>query len=112
MNIYDIFRSEGGYRVCKATWGNDPIISSCPWFETEEEAKNEVKKLKFEECTYDIRMFEEFQAFREKTKWVVEIGANCYTYDTKEEAKNRIISEIEKLGYERSYILDNRRDLR
>ena len=106
MNIYDIFRSEGGYRVCKATWGDDPIISSCPWFETEEEAKNEVKKLKIKECTDDMR------AFQEEAEWIVEIGANFYTYNTKEEAKKRIINEIEKLGYERSYILDNRRDLR
>ena len=81
-------------------------ISSCPWFETEEEAKNEVKKLKFKDCTDDMRMFQE------EAEWIVEIGANFYAYNTKEEAKNRIINEIEKLGYERSYILDNRRDLR
>lgn len=106
MNIYDIFRSEGGYRVCKATWLDGPVINSCPWFETEEEAKNEVKKLKFKDCTDDIGMFQE------EGGWIVEIGANFYFYDTEKEAKNRIISEIEKLGYERSYIFDNRHDLR
>ena len=44
MEKYDIFKSEGGYRVCLATYGDDPIIDRCPWCKTLADAKDEAVK--------------------------------------------------------------------
>ena len=49
MNKYDVFISEGGYRVCLGVWNGSPIISNCPWFETKEETEELVIRLKKEE---------------------------------------------------------------
>jgi hypothetical protein len=46
MNKYDVFKSEGGYRVCLGVWSGSPIISKCPWLETKEEAEELVRYLK------------------------------------------------------------------
>lgn len=39
MELYDIFKSEGGFRVCCGLWGDDPIIASSPWYSSLEKAK-------------------------------------------------------------------------
>lgn len=39
MNVYDIFPSEGGYRVCFEIYRDNPVISKCPWYETMQEAE-------------------------------------------------------------------------
>ena len=49
MNKYDVFSSEGGYRVCLGVWGGSPVVSNCPWFETKEETEELVIRLKKEE---------------------------------------------------------------
>lgn len=49
MKMYDIFASEGGYRVCGGLWGDDPIINQCPWFTTREEAEIGARKMKEED---------------------------------------------------------------
>lgn len=46
MKVYDVFASEGGYRVCGAVWAGCPVIDSSPWFATREEAENEVERMK------------------------------------------------------------------
>ena len=48
MNKYDLFKSEGGYRVYLGVWSGSPVVS-CPWFETKEEAEELVRYLKKEE---------------------------------------------------------------
>ena len=53
MKYGDVFKSECGYRAALSIHLDGPVISNCPWFETEEEAiecvrhdiyKNEVKQ--------------------------------------------------------------------
>ena len=46
MKVYDIFASEGGFRVCGAVWAGGPVISASPWFKTREEAEVGVRKMK------------------------------------------------------------------
>ena len=48
MNKYDLFKSEGGYRVYLGVWSGSPVVS-CPWFETKEETEELVIRLKKEE---------------------------------------------------------------
>lgn len=38
MKFYEIYKSEGGYRVAAAVQNESPIISSSPWFATRGEA--------------------------------------------------------------------------
>ena len=45
MNKYDLFKSEGGYRVYLGVWSGSPVVS-CPWLETKEEAEELVRYLK------------------------------------------------------------------
>lgn len=53
MKVYDVFRSEGGYRVCGAIWAGGPVIDSSPWFPTREEAEEGVQKMKQEDLERD-----------------------------------------------------------
>lgn len=39
MEMYEIFKSEGGYRVCGGVWCGGPIMKKSPYFRTLEEAK-------------------------------------------------------------------------
>lgn len=39
MKKYDIFASEGGYRLCLGVWNDGPILDSSPWFEEKDEAE-------------------------------------------------------------------------
>lgn len=39
MKPGEIFASEGGYRLCTAIWGDDPIIDQSPWYPTLEKAE-------------------------------------------------------------------------
>lgn len=52
MEIYDIFKSEGGYRVCGSTWNGGPVMRNSPWFETEEEAKVAAKEMQFRAASH------------------------------------------------------------
>lgn len=61
MEIYDIFKSEGGYRVCGATWAGGPVIDSSPWFATMEEAEAHRDKMRRRDrygystsCLFDV----------------------------------------------------------
>ena len=48
MKLYDIFKSEGGFRFAGALWVGNPIISSCPWFAKKEDAVNAARMKKIE----------------------------------------------------------------
>jgi hypothetical protein len=48
IQLYGIFKSEGGYRVAAAMWGDDPIVRQCPWFATRDEAEAARQKIKDE----------------------------------------------------------------
>lgn len=32
MKLFEIFKSEGGFRVCLSEMNGNPVISKCPWF--------------------------------------------------------------------------------
>lgn len=44
MKKLDVFKSEGGFRVCEGLWGENPIMDQCPWFASEDEAKNYISE--------------------------------------------------------------------
>lgn len=110
MEKYDIFKSEGGYRVCLTTWGNGPVIDKCPWCKTLAEAKAVVRDKKFDDDTKDYRVF------KPENDWMASFPSDDLypdypNFNTRAEAVEAVISEIEKLGYSREYILLRRKDL-
>jgi len=46
MKMYEVFKSEGGYRVAGDIYLDGPVIDSSPWRKTEAEAKKLAKKMK------------------------------------------------------------------
>lgn len=44
MKYGDVFKSECGYRAALSIYLDGPVIRNCPWFETEEEARECVRK--------------------------------------------------------------------
>lgn len=58
MKLYEVFKSEGGYRVCRSLWGDDcPVIDRCPWCKTEAQATAAAQFLRFEDGTSDVKLF-------------------------------------------------------
>nr|DAT51552.1 MAG TPA: hypothetical protein [Caudoviricetes sp.] len=58
MKMYEVFKSEGGYRVCCAMWaGDSPVIERCPWYETEAQAIAAAQFLRFEASAADVKLF-------------------------------------------------------
>ena len=109
MEKYDIFKSEGGYRVCLATYGDDPNIDKCPWCKTLSCAKAVARDAKFDNETGQYGVF-----YGEG--WMASLPSNdyetdYYSFGSRDEAVQAVISAIEKLGYTREYILRRRKDL-
>ena len=44
MKQGDIYKSEGGYRVAWAMWGDGPVITNSPWYATYEEAEQAIRE--------------------------------------------------------------------
>lgn len=109
MEQYDVFPSEGGYRVCLGIHNNNPVIDKCPWFKTKSGAKAVARETKFKNETRDYGVFKVGQ------QWIAslpgETKSNFCDYETRNEAVESVISAIEKLGYSREYILHRRKDL-
>lgn len=112
MKKYDIFKSEGGYRVCLALWGDDPVISRCPWCKTLAGAKAVSRDAKFDDDTKDYGVFQ-------ADGWIASLPSDTmsqypdyFNYDTRDRAVEAVISTIEKMGYSREYILYRRKDLK
>ena len=107
MKKYDIFKSEGGYRVCLGLWGDNPVIKVCPWFEDEIEAMCAAKKFKFEDSSRDVAIFDHHDG-----SVAVQIGQELRETKSLDEAKKVAIEAIKKRGYSEKYILEHRPDLR
>ena len=45
MERFDIFKSEGGYRLALGIYNDSPVIDKSPWFETKEEAEKEKERV-------------------------------------------------------------------
>lgn len=56
MNLYDVFKSEGGYRVCCGLWNDNPIIAQCPWFETESLARGAAQRIRYKAAAEDVKI--------------------------------------------------------
>lgn len=74
MEKYDIFKSEGGYRVCLATYGDDPIIDRCPWCKTLADAKAVARDAKFDNETRQYGVFN-------GEGWMASLPSNDYETD-------------------------------
>lgn len=73
MNQYDIFASEGGFRVCGGTYLGSPVIDASPWFPSIEAAEKGARKMRFDNCAKGIGVFEP-----EENRWTLAIGDKFY----------------------------------
>lgn len=105
MEKYEVFKSEGGFRVCLGVYLNSPVISRSPWFETEEQADRFAFDSKFDD---DVR---ECGAFYMDGSWMYVISGDFYAADNEEQAKSSVIRAISGMGYDVDYILKRRKDL-
>jgi len=69
MNQYDIFKSEGGYRVALNVHNDSPVIDQSPWFETLVAAENFLLSKKF------LRIKNKYEVFLQGDSW-------CSSYDS------------------------------
>ena len=44
MKVYEIFKSEGGYRFAGAIWAGGPVVENSPWFARVADAKKAAEK--------------------------------------------------------------------
>lgn len=77
MKKFDIFKSEGGYRLALGIYGDDPVLNSCPWYATEEEAKVAQEKAIKEHDTSEFKNTSDnwqvwVNVFTEKQEMVLE----------------------------------------
>lgn len=106
MKMYGIFKSEGGYRVCLNTYLGGPVISSCPWFETKEQANDFAFDTEFDNKTKG------YGVFYADGSWICAMEEEFYSANSEKEGKNIVTKAIQKMGYELNYILSRRKDLR
>ena len=48
MKPYDVFKSEGGYRVALSVYLGGPVMGNSPWFPTLEEAEEVAEQAKLD----------------------------------------------------------------
>ena len=106
MKKYEVFASEGGYRVALGIWGGNPIIDQSPWFKTREEAEEKARDAFFDDNSRNIEVCEPYE-----NEFCVRIGSEFFDVESREAAKEMAIREIEKRGFSREYILEKRKDL-
>lgn len=56
MKLYEIFKSEGGYRVCCGLWNDNPIMDQSPWYETESLARDAAQSIRYKDATEDVKI--------------------------------------------------------
>ena len=110
MEKYEVFKSDGGYRACLATWGDSPVIDKCPWCKTLAGAKSVARNAKFDSETKQYGIFNEGNGYIAALP-SEDCEVDYFHFDTPAKAKAAVISAIEKLGYSRNYILYRRKDL-
>lgn len=106
MEKYEVFASEGGYRVALGIYGGNPIIDQSPWFETKEEAEEKARDVFFDDNARNIEVCEPYE-----DEFCVRIGSEFFDAENQEAAKEMAIRAIEKRGFSREYILEKRKDL-
>lgn len=120
MELYDVFKSEGGYRVCLGLWGNNPIIAKCPWYGTEKQVlymamyykfKNQAKGFVASKGDPDICESPYVAIINVYKEDSYEPEQKIYGYNSLDGAKGRVVSEMMKLGYSKEFILRHRKDL-
>ena len=57
MKLYEVFKSEGGYRVCCGLWHGNPIMDQSPWYETEALARDAAQSIRYKRETEDVKIF-------------------------------------------------------
>lgn len=105
MKKYEIFKSEGGYRVCLRTYLDSPVISNSPWFETKEQANDFAFDSEFDDKAKG------FGVFYADGSWICAMDGEFYSANSEKEGKNMVTKAIQKMGYELNYILSRRKDL-
>ena len=99
MELYDVFKSEGGFRVAGAVYNDCPVMDRSPWFETREEADEAAKEMRFRDATCNICIFEEYPG-----SWIILCGDVFYTAESKEKAIKIARTEIINMGFSSSDI--------
>lgn len=112
MKEYDIFKSEGGYRVCLGVYNDGPIMEHSPWFTDLSVAEAFARDKKFDDETGC------YGAFRDGNGWIASLPtddtfsqSDYYNFKKHSAAVEAVLAAIEKMGYSREYILHRRKDL-
>lgn len=58
MQKFEIFRSEGGYRVCYGVHAGSPILDQSPWFATRAEAEDACAQISAPKLLAEISMIQ------------------------------------------------------
>lgn len=102
MKLYEVFKSEGGYRVCCGLWNDNPIIAQCPWYETEPLARDAARRIRYKDVTEDVQIFK--NDYVVPTRWSVnwdggESGSQWADYPTYPEALRAARKIVKSRGF-------------
>lgn len=102
MKLYDVFKSEGGYRVCCGLWNDNPIIAQCPWYETESLARDAARRIRYKDVTEDVQICK--NDYVVPTRWSVnwdggESGSQWSDYPTYPDALRAAREIVKSRGF-------------
>jgi hypothetical protein len=104
MEIYEVFKCEGGYKVCLVPWGENDYVCSgpgaAPWFATEAEAIDYSHRKRFSDvCENEIGYFQVDEGRWDAVYPTSPYGSDYASFDDKYSAASFCRKEIHKLGY-------------
>lgn len=102
MKLYEVFKSEGGYRVCCGLWHGNPIMGQSPWYETEALARDAAQSIRYKRETEDVKIFK--NDYVVPVRWSVnwtgdEYGSEWADYSTYPEALRAAREIVKARGF-------------
>ena len=98
MKYGDVFKSECGYRAALSIYLDGPVIRNCPWFETEEEALECVRR-----DVYKNEVKQKYHIDLENKQIIIEESVNeeilFNTFSTKREMLNQYKKYVNAAGF-------------
>lgn len=106
MKLYEVFRSEGGYRVCGGLWNDNPIMDQCPWYETESLARDAAQSIRYKRETEDVKILKNDYVVpsRWTVTWSDEYGSEWADYPTYPETLRAAREIVKSRGFSDSEI--------
>lgn len=93
MEHFDVFRSDGGWRVCGGIWAGGPILRQSPWFADEAQAKAVARQMRFNSDTYNMGVF------REGDAWIASWHDEYHSFSNRKAAVEAVRSQIRAKGW-------------